>query len=94
VGFAQKVDDLFDRELLKRLAETIQGVVELDCSVLHVLVGVLGTSDQEEMFRPGDSMFSVAVQTDAEKSYDLTLVFLRFRRHGQAPFPQDSSQLY
>jgi hypothetical protein len=76
VGLAQKVDDLFDRELLKRLAETVQGLVELDRSVLHALVRALGTTNQKEMLRLGDSMFSVVVETDTEKPHNLTFVFL------------------
>jgi hypothetical protein len=94
VGFAQKVDDLFDRELLKRLAETIQGLVELDRGVLHAHVGGLGTADQKEMFRPGDSMLAVAVETDAEETHDFTFVLLGFGRHRASPLPLGSSQLY
>jgi hypothetical protein len=86
VGFAQKVDDLFDRELLKRLAATTQGIVELDRSVLHPLVGILGTPDQQEMLRPGDSVFSIAIETHAEKTYDFTLAFFRFGRHRPSSF--------
>jgi hypothetical protein len=87
VGFAQKVDDLFDRELLKRLAETVQVLVELDRGVLHVLVGGLGTADQKEMFRPCDSMLAVAVETDAEETHDFTFVLLGFGRHRASSLP-------
>jgi hypothetical protein len=88
VGFAQKLDDFFDRELLKRLAETIQGFVELDRGVLHALVGVFGTAQQNEMLCPRDPMLSVVVETYAEKSDDLTLILLGFRGHRAAPFPK------
>jgi hypothetical protein len=94
VGLAQKVDDLFDRELLKRLAETVQGLIELDRGVLHALVRALGTADQKEMVRPGDSMLTVVVETNAEKPYHLTFVFLGFSGHRVSSLPQDSSQLY
>jgi len=81
VGFAQKLDDFFDRKLLKGLAATIEGLVKLDGGVLHMLVSVLGTTDQKEMLRPRDPMLSIAVETDAEKSDDLTFVLLRFGGH-------------
>src|SRR5438552_1091075 len=87
VGFAQKVDDLFDRKLLKRLAETVQVLVEFDRGVLHALVGAVGTADQKEMFRPGDSMLAVAVETDAEETHDLTFVLLGFGGHRASSLP-------
>jgi hypothetical protein len=75
------LDDLFDRELLKRLAETIQGLVEFDRRILHALVGVLGTPHYEKMFRLRDPMLAVAVETDADKSDDLRLIFFGFNGH-------------
>ena len=87
VGFAQKLDDFFDRKLLERLAVTIEGLVKLDRGVLHVFVSVLGTPHQKEMLGPSDPMLSIAVETDAEKSDDLTFVLLRFGGHRASSFP-------
>jgi hypothetical protein len=86
VGLAQKLDDFFDRKLLKGLAATIEGLVKLDRGVLHVLVGVFRTPDQKEVLRSGDPLLSVAVETNAEKSNDLTFVLLRFGRHRASSF--------
>jgi hypothetical protein len=87
VGFAQKLDDFFDRKLLEGLAATLEGLVKLDRGVLHMIVSVFGTADQEKMLRPSDPMLSIAVETHAEKSDDLTLVPFWFGGHRAAPFP-------
>jgi hypothetical protein len=87
VGFAQKVDDFFDGELLEGLAATLEGLVELDRGVLHMFVSVPGAPDQKEMLRPRDPLLSIAVETHAEKSDDLTLVPFRLGGHRAAPFP-------
>ncbi len=44
-------------------------------------MGVFGASDQQEMLGPSDPMLSVAIQTHAEKTDDLSLVLFGLSGH-------------
>ena len=90
MGFAQKIDHLLDRELLKGLAATSEGFVELDRGVLHAIVRAFRAAHEQKMLGPGDAMFAIAIQSDGEKTDNFTLAFFRFlfTRHRAAPFPQ------
>src|SRR6266852_7036351 len=99
MGFAQEIDHLFDRELLKGLAETSEGFVEFDRGVLHVIVRAFRAAHEQEMLGPGDAMLAVAVQPHAEKTDDLTLglfrflfrLLIRFTGHRSSSLPPKSS---
>jgi hypothetical protein len=78
MGFAQEIDHFLDRELLKGLAATSKGFVELYRSVLHATVRIVRAAQEDKMLSPGDAMLAIAIQADAEKTDDFTLAFFRF----------------
>src|SRR5262245_48987680 len=76
-GALQQVEDLIGRCVGQTLALTLQGFVEVDGNVLHLLVRLLGAADENDVIRLGEAPVAVlAVEADAQKADDLLLVAL------------------
>ena len=64
----QEIDGLFAGGFAQLLAAALQRFIKSDGSVLHALVGLVRTADEDEMFTAADPVVVVlAVQSDAQK---------------------------
>jgi hypothetical protein len=86
VGLLEQVQDFLNGDLTQAFAGFPQFLIESDRGILHPLVRLSRSADQQEVFAFCNPMMAVGVvQSDPNKADDLALFLLLFSRHLDTP---------